>query len=128
MSELSHITNNAQRSSLELRVFTSPARIIAGDPNRTFSPTTSTLIFGVRDAVLVDALLIREDVDALGDMIAAWAGRLPRFSSRTGTGDHFFGSDRLIARFGYQSLTPEVGANLRPNKLRILRESKARPS
>jgi hypothetical protein len=46
MSELSRITNNAQRSSLELRVFTSPVRVIAGDPNRTFSPTTSTLIFG----------------------------------------------------------------------------------
>ncbi len=71
MSELSRITNNAQRSSLELRVFTSAARVIAGDPNRTFSPTTSTLIFGARDAVLADALLIREDVDALGDMIAS---------------------------------------------------------
>jgi len=71
MSELSRITNNAQRSSLELRVFTSAARVIAGDPNRTFSPTTSTLIFGTRDAVLADALLIREDVDALGDMIAS---------------------------------------------------------
>src|SRR5260370_28158252 len=75
MSELSRITNNAQRSSLELRVFTSAARVIAGDPNRTFSPTTSTLIFGARDAVLADALLIREAVDALGDMIPS-TGRM----------------------------------------------------
>src|ERR1700683_2904053 len=45
---------------------TAPLRpkAIAGDPNRTFSPTTSTLIFGANDAVLVDALLIKEDVDA----------------------------------------------------------------
>jgi hypothetical protein len=50
-------------------VFTSPTHVIAGDPNRTFSPTTSTLIFPATDAVLVDALLIKEDVDALGDMI-----------------------------------------------------------
>jgi glyoxylase-like metal-dependent hydrolase (beta-lactamase superfamily II) len=57
--------------ALELRVFTSPTRVIAGDPNRTFSPTTSTLIFGASNAVLVDALLIREDVDALGDMIGS---------------------------------------------------------
>jgi len=69
MSELSHITNNAQRSSLELRVLTSLTHVIAGDPNRTFSPTTSTLIFPATEAVLVDALLIKEDVDALGDMI-----------------------------------------------------------
>src|SRR5712692_602804 len=99
MSELSRITNNAQRSSLELRVFTSPVRVIAGDSNRTFSPTTSTLIFGARDAVLVDALLIREDVDALGDMIASTGRTLTTIFITHGHGDHFFGSDRVIARF-----------------------------
>jgi hypothetical protein len=80
MSEPSRIANNTLRSSLELRVFTSPSRVIAGDPNRTFSPTTSTLIFGTTDAVLVDALLIMEDVDALGDMIASTGKRLTRSS------------------------------------------------
>src|SRR5260370_40810314 len=98
MSELSRITNNAQRSSLELRVFTSAARVIAGDPNRTFSPTTCTLIFGARDAVLVDALLIREDVDALGDMIASTGRTLTTIFITHGHGDHFLGSDRPIAR------------------------------
>ncbi len=71
MSQSPNVTNHAPRSSRELRVFTSPTRAIAGDPNRTFSPTTSTLIFGAPDAVLVDALIIKEDVDALGDMIAS---------------------------------------------------------
>src|SRR6267378_4957759 len=99
MSELSRITYNAQRSSLELRVFTSPVLIIAGNPNRTFSPTTSTLIFGARDAVLVDALLIREDVDALGDMIASTGRTLTTIFITHGHRDHFLGSDRLIARF-----------------------------
>jgi len=91
MSELSRITYNAQRSSLELRVFTSPVLVIAGNPNRTFSPTTSTLIFsGLATRFRVDALPIREDVDALGDMIVStWQDRLPRFSSRTGTGTTF---------------------------------------
>jgi len=99
MSEPSRIANNTLRSSLELRVFTSPSRVIAGDPNRTFSPTTSTLIFGTTDAVLVDALLIMEDVDALGDMIASTGKRLTTIFITHGHGDHFFGSDRLIARF-----------------------------
>jgi hypothetical protein len=60
MSQSFNVTNHTPRSSLGLRVFTSPTRIIAGDPNRTFSPTTSTLIFGATDAVLVDALMIME--------------------------------------------------------------------
>ncbi|MGA7931792.1 MAG: MBL fold metallo-hydrolase [Candidatus Sulfotelmatobacter sp.] len=97
MSDPSRITTNTQRSSLELRVFTSPTRVIAGDPNRTFSPTTSMLIFGASDAVLVNALLIKEDVDdALGDMIASTGTTI--FITH-GHGDHFCGSDRLLARF-----------------------------
>src|SRR6266481_782681 len=72
---------------------------MAGDPNRTLSPTTSTLIFGARDAVLVDALLIREDVDALGDMIASTGRTLTTIFITHGHWDHFLGSDRLIARF-----------------------------
>ena len=93
------VTNETWRPSLELRVFTGPTRVIAGDPNRTFSPTTATLIFGATDAVLVDALMILEDVDALGDMIASTGKRLTTIFITHGHGDHFFGSDRLIARF-----------------------------
>jgi glyoxylase-like metal-dependent hydrolase (beta-lactamase superfamily II) len=80
-------------------VFTSPTRVIAGDVNRTFSPTTATLIFGATDAVLVDTLMIVEDIDALGDMIASTGKRLTTIFITHGHGDHFFGSDRLIARF-----------------------------
>ncbi len=90
-------------------MFTSAARVIAGDPNRTFSPTTSTLIFGARDVVLVDALLIREAVDALGDMIASTGRTLTTIFITHGDGDHFLGSDRLIARFpGARAPTQEA--------------------
>ena len=92
-------TNETRRPSLQLRVFTSPTRVIAGDVTRTFSPTTATLIFGATDAVLVDALMIMEDIDALGDMIASTGKRLTTIFMTHGHGDHFFGSDRLIARF-----------------------------
>jgi glyoxylase-like metal-dependent hydrolase (beta-lactamase superfamily II) len=93
------VTDDARRSSLDLRVFVSPTHVIAGDPNRTFSPTTATLILGAADAVLVDALMIVEDVDALGDMIASTGKRLTTIFVTHGHGDHFFGSERLIARF-----------------------------
>jgi len=89
MSEPSRIANNTERSSLELRVLTSPTRVIAGDPNRTFSPPTSTLIVGASDAVLVDALLIGEDVDALGDMIASTGRTLATIFITYGHGNTF---------------------------------------
>jgi glyoxylase-like metal-dependent hydrolase (beta-lactamase superfamily II) len=47
----------------------------------------------------INALLIREDVDALGDMIASTGRTLTTIFITHGHGDHFFGSDRLIARF-----------------------------
>lgn len=48
-------TNRVDPSALQLKVFTSPTRPIRGEDNRTFSPTTSTLIYGETDAVLVDS-------------------------------------------------------------------------
>jgi glyoxylase-like metal-dependent hydrolase (beta-lactamase superfamily II) len=96
---MSTVTNQSQGSSLDLRVFVSPTHTIAGDPNRTFSPTTATLIFGAADAVLVDALMLAEDVEALGDMIASTGKRLTTIFVTHGHGDHFLGSEQLTARF-----------------------------
>ncbi len=41
----------------------------------------------------------REDVDALGDMIASTGRKLTTIFITHGHGSHFFGSDCLIARF-----------------------------
>ena len=98
-AEPSTTVTNGTKPSLQLEVFTSPTRPIRGDGNRTFSPTTSTLIFGAADAVLVDSQMIAEDVDALGDMIASVGKTLTTIFITHGHGDHFFGSDRLVARF-----------------------------
>ena len=86
-------------SALRLQVYTSPTRAIRGAGERTFSPVTSTLITGERDAVLVDAGFIREDVDALGDMIAAAGKRLTTIFVTHGHSDHYFGGGRLAERF-----------------------------
>ncbi len=87
------------RSSLHLQVFTSSCRKIGGSEERTFSPVTSTLIYGETEAVLVDAQFIREDIDALGDMIEALGRRLTTIYITHGHADHYFGIDRLIERF-----------------------------
>ncbi len=87
------------RPSLHLQVFTSPYRKIGGSEDRTFSPVTSTLIYGDTDAVLIDAQFIRDDIDALGDMIEATGRTLTTIYITHGHADHYFGIDRLMDRF-----------------------------
>jgi glyoxylase-like metal-dependent hydrolase (beta-lactamase superfamily II) len=85
--------------SLHLQVFASPYHKIEGSGDRTFSPVTSTLIYGDTDAVLVDAQFLREDVDALANMIAATGRKLTTIYITHGHADHYFGIDRLMDRF-----------------------------
>lgn len=83
---------------LTLEVFTSPTRTIRGGDN-TFPPTTSTLVLGRSDAVLVDAQFITEDVDGLAEMIDASGRTLRTIFITHGHADHYFGIARLQARF-----------------------------
>ena len=89
----------AGQSALQLKVFTSPTRPINGMGDQTFAPTTSTLVFGDTDAVLVDAQFLKEDVQALGDMIEAARRRLTTIFITHGHGDHYFGIEYLAGRF-----------------------------
>ena len=86
-------------SALQLHVFTSATRAIRGPGERTFSPVTSSLICGEREAVLVDSQFFKDDVDALGDLIAGTGRRLTTIFITHGHGDHYFGSGRLAERF-----------------------------
>lgn len=65
----------------------------------TFLPTTSTLITGAKDAVLVDAQHIKSDVKALGDMIAQSGKRLTAIYVTHGHADHWYGTGELLRRF-----------------------------
>ena len=90
---------SADATPLRLEVYTSPTRAIRGPGGRTFSPVTSTLILGQREAVLVDSGYFREDVDALGDMVAASGKTLTTIFITHGHSDHYYGSARLAERF-----------------------------
>jgi glyoxylase-like metal-dependent hydrolase (beta-lactamase superfamily II) len=70
-----------------------------GTKQRMWSPISSTLISGKRDAVLVDAFPTIEQARALGDWIAASGKNLTTIYATHGHGDHFFGIGALLERF-----------------------------
>ncbi|ART72220.1 MBL fold metallo-hydrolase [Mycobacterium dioxanotrophicus] len=69
-----------------------------GSP-RMWSPTTSTLITGARDALLVDPPLTTAQAREVGDWVAAAGRRLAGIYVTHGHGDHWFGAIPLLQRF-----------------------------
>jgi glyoxylase-like metal-dependent hydrolase (beta-lactamase superfamily II) len=76
-----------------------PAVEFPGIPNGTFSPTTSTLITGATEAVLVDAQYLKEDVRDLGDLIERTGKKLTTIYVTHDHQDHYLGSGPLLERF-----------------------------
>jgi glyoxylase-like metal-dependent hydrolase (beta-lactamase superfamily II) len=66
---------------------------------RMWSPITSTLIMGRRDAVLVDPPLTTAQADEVSDWVAASGRKLTQIYITHGHGDHWFGALRLLDRF-----------------------------
>jgi glyoxylase-like metal-dependent hydrolase (beta-lactamase superfamily II) len=63
------------------------------------SPVASTLIYGERDAVLVDPPFTYEQVSRIGDWIERSGKQLTAVYATHGHGDHWFGTDLLLQRF-----------------------------
>jgi glyoxylase-like metal-dependent hydrolase (beta-lactamase superfamily II) len=66
---------------------------------RMWSPITSTLILGNRDAVLVDPPLTNTQAAEVGDWIESGGRKLRGIYITHGHGDHWFGAIPLLARF-----------------------------
>src|SRR2546430_6927428 len=64
-----------------------------------FQAIASTLIYGKRDAVLVDAFMTVKQADALVDWVAASGKNLTTIYVTHGHGDHWFGIGALLERF-----------------------------
>src|ERR1700738_1185626 len=73
-------------------------------------PNSSTLIYGERDAVLVDTFLTAEASQALVDWVAASGKNLTMIYATHGHGDHFFSASTVLQRFPRARLvaTPDV--------------------
>jgi len=79
-------------------------------------PTSATLIYGRRDAVLVDALLTVEQTQALVEWVAASGKDLTTIYVTHGHGDHFFGVGALLDRF------PNARAVATPDVVKVMRK------
>src|ERR1700693_4586526 len=78
-------------------------------------PTSATLIYGERDAVLVDAFLTVEQASAVVEWVAASGKNLTTIYITHGHGDHFFGIGALLDRF------PNAKAVAMPDVLTVMR-------
>lgn len=90
--------NAVSNGTLTVEVFTSPTHDIGGT-GLTFSPTSSSIVFGEHEAIVVDAQYMAQDVEALGDMIEDLGRTLTTIFITHGHGDHYFGMDQLAGRF-----------------------------
>src|SRR5258708_22362635 len=70
-----------------------------GTQQRMWSPMASTLIYGKRDAVLVDAFMTIEQAHALGEWVKAHGKHLTTIYATHGHGDHFFGASTVLQQF-----------------------------
>jgi glyoxylase-like metal-dependent hydrolase (beta-lactamase superfamily II) len=81
-----------------------------------WSPISSTLICGERDAVLVDAPITVEQARAVVDWVVASGKKLTTIYVTHGHGDHFFGAGALLERF------PNARAVARPDVVKFMRQ------
>lgn len=87
-----------------------------GTKQRLWSPISSTLIYGKRDAVLVDAFITIEQTNALVDWVAASGKNLTTIYATHGHGDHFFGAGTVLERF------PATRFVAMPDVVKIMRQ------
>jgi len=98
-------TKSSPPGTLTWEVFVTPGIPIVtrdrppGVQETYFQAMASTLIYGKRDAVLVDAFMTVEQASALADWVASKNRNLTTVYITHGHGDHWFGVGTLLERF-----------------------------
>jgi glyoxylase-like metal-dependent hydrolase (beta-lactamase superfamily II) len=111
---------SAANGALEYSVFVTKRagvnrELPPGFESLAWVPNSSTLIYGERDAVLVDTFLTVEASQALADWVAASGKNLTTIYVTHGHADHFFGIGLLQQRF------PQARAVARPDIIEQMR-------
>src|SRR4030095_9705685 len=82
-----------------------------------FQATAATLIYGVRGAVLVGAVMTVKQANDLADWVAARGKNLTTIYITHGHGDHWFGVGTLLERF------PRARDVATPNAVKVMRQN-----
>ncbi len=82
-----------------------------------FQAMASTLIYGDRDAVLVDAFMTTKQANTLADWVASKGKNLTTIYITHGHGDHWFGVGALLDRF------PNAKVVATPNTVKVMRQN-----
>jgi glyoxylase-like metal-dependent hydrolase (beta-lactamase superfamily II) len=111
-----------QDSALRWEVFVAPGIPTAatdlppGTKQGMWSPISSTLIYGKRDAVLVDTFITVDQAHALAGWVKRSGKNLTTIYITHGHGDHFFGIGALLDRF------PNSRAVATPDVVKVMRQ------
>lgn len=103
--DMSAHRDNTQKTHLQWDVFVTPSIPVVtndfapGEHERPWPPISSTLIYGSREAVVVDSFITEEQARAQADWIASTGKNLTTIYATHGHGDHFFGASILLERF-----------------------------
>jgi glyoxylase-like metal-dependent hydrolase (beta-lactamase superfamily II) len=81
-----------------------------------FQAIAATLIYGKKDAVLVDAYMTVKQANALADWVAASGKNLTTIYITHGHGDHWFGIGSVLERF------PNARAVATPDVVRVMHQ------
>ncbi|WP_295992222.1 MBL fold metallo-hydrolase [Rugamonas sp.] len=106
---------SVQAAPLRWEVYLAPpkrvltADLAPGEQRRMWPPTAATLIYGARDAVLVDPLMTIAEAGALADWVAARGKNLTAIYATHGHADHFFGAGMLLDRYPEARLVAAPG-------------------
>jgi len=89
----------------------------AGVIETFFQAMASTLIYGIKDAVLVDAYMTTKQATALADWVVSKGKNLTTIYITHGHGDHWFGVGTLLERF------PNVRVVATPDTVKVMRQN-----
>jgi glyoxylase-like metal-dependent hydrolase (beta-lactamase superfamily II) len=113
-------STSSQSEPLKWEVFVTPGIPIAqaqrpeGVHETFFQAMASTLIYGTRDAVLVDAFMTVKQATALADWVASKHKNLTTIYITHGHGDHWFGVGTVLERF------PHARVVATPNTIKVM--------
>ncbi len=121
-SKSAYRRQNVADTHLKWDVFVTPSIPVVttdfapGEHERPWPPIASTLIYGSRDAVVVDSFITQEQARAQADWITGTGKNLTTIYATHGHGDHFFGASVLLERF------PKARFMAAPSAVEVMKE------